>query len=38
MTFVVTVQEFRDETGRLVAEARSTAIQTGKPATQGEGA
>jgi hypothetical protein len=33
MTFVVTVQEFRDETGRLVAEARSTAIQTGKPAT-----
>jgi hydroxyacyl-ACP dehydratase HTD2-like protein with hotdog domain len=34
MTFVVTVQEFRDETGRLVAEARSTAIQTGKPATQ----
>ena len=34
MLFVVTVTEFRDESGKLVAEARSTAIQTGKPATQ----
>lgn len=38
MTFVVTVTEFRDEAGILVAEAKSTAIETGKPATQGEGA
>ena len=37
MTFVVTVSEFRDEAGRLVAEARSTAIETGKPATQEAG-
>jgi hypothetical protein len=34
MTFVVTVQEYRDEHGKLVAEARSTAIETGKPATK----
>jgi hypothetical protein len=34
MLFVVTVTEFRDERGKLVAEARSTAIQTGKPATE----
>ncbi len=33
MTFVVTLTEFRDPTGTLVAEARSTAIETGKPAT-----
>ena len=38
MTFVVTVTEFRDATGTLVAEARSTAIETGKPATAKEGA
>jgi hypothetical protein len=38
MTFVVTVQEFRDETGKIVAESRSTAIETGKPATSKEGA
>jgi len=38
MTFVVTVAEFRDEHGTLVAEARSTAIETGKPATSKEGA
>ncbi len=38
MTFVVTVTEFRDEVGVLVAEAKSTAIETGKPATQGNGA
>ena len=35
MTFVVTVTEFRDENGTLVAEARSTAIETGKPASEG---
>ena len=34
MTFVITVTEFRDESGTLVAEARSTAIETGQPATQ----
>lgn len=34
MTFVVTVTEFTDETGKVVAEARSTAIETGKPATK----
>ena len=31
MTFVVTVTEFRDASGTLRAEARSTAIETGKP-------
>jgi hypothetical protein len=36
MTFVVTVTEFRDPTGTLVAEARATAIETGKPATAEE--
>jgi hypothetical protein len=35
MTFVITVTEFRDEGGTLVAEARSTAIETGKPASDG---
>jgi hypothetical protein len=35
MTFVITVTEFRDEQGTLVAEARSTAIETGKPASDG---
>jgi len=35
MTFVVTVTELRDEHGTLVAESRSTAIETGKPATAG---
>jgi hypothetical protein len=34
MTFVISVQEFRDETGRLVAEARSTAIETGRAPTE----
>ena len=38
MTFVVTVTEFRDAAGILVAEARSTAIETGRPATAEEGA
>lgn len=37
MTFVVTVSEFRDESGTLVAEARATAIETGQPATSNEG-
>jgi hypothetical protein len=36
MTFVVTVQEFRDEEGNLVAESRSTVIETGR-APQKEG-
>jgi hypothetical protein len=35
MTFVQTVQEFRDEAGNLVAEMRSTAIETGKPPKEG---
>ena len=35
MTFVETVQEFRDEAGNVVAEMRSTAIETGKPPTEG---
>jgi hypothetical protein len=35
MTFVETVQEFRDEAGELVAEMRSTAIETGKSPTEG---
>ena len=30
MSFIETVTEFRDPSGRLVAEARSTAIETGK--------
>jgi hypothetical protein len=30
LTFVETVTEFRDPSGELVAEARSTAIETGK--------
>jgi hypothetical protein len=34
MTFVVTVQEFRDESGNVVAEMRSTVIETGKPPTE----
>lgn len=31
MTFVVVVTDFTDETGKLVAEARSTVIETGRP-------
>jgi len=34
MTFLISVQEFRDESGRLVAEARSTAIETGHAPTE----
>jgi N-terminal half of MaoC dehydratase len=37
MTFVVTVQEFRDEAGSVVAEMRSTAIETGRPPATEEG-
>lgn len=37
MTFVITVTEFRDESGALVAESRSTAIETGKSVTATEG-
>ena len=36
MTFVVTVTDFHDERGDLVARARSTAIETGTPPTEGE--
>ena len=35
MTFVVTVTDFHDERGELVARARSTAIETAKPPTEG---
>jgi hypothetical protein len=31
MTFAVMVTEFRDETGRLVAEARLTGVETARP-------
>jgi hypothetical protein len=34
MTFVETVTEFRDPEGKLVAEARSTAIETGQAPTE----
>ena len=33
--FVITVTEFRDDDGRLVAEARSTAIETGRAPVEG---
>jgi hypothetical protein len=36
MTFVVTVQEFRDSSGRVVAEARNTTIETARPPADGE--
>lgn len=35
MTFIETVTEFRDPAGRLVGEARSTAIETGQAPTKG---
>jgi hypothetical protein len=35
MTFVVTVTDFRTERGDLVAQARSTAIETGRPPSDG---
>jgi hydroxyacyl-ACP dehydratase HTD2-like protein with hotdog domain len=31
LTFVVKVTEFRDESGKLVAEARMTGVETAKP-------
>jgi hypothetical protein len=34
MTFVVMVTEFRDETGRVVAEARMTGVETARPPDQ----
>ena len=37
MTFVVTVTDFTDASGVLVAQARSTAIETGRaPSSEGE--
>ena len=36
MTFVVTVTEFRDEAGTLVAEQRTTIIETGKAPVSSE--
>ncbi|MFM7616510.1 MAG: MaoC family dehydratase N-terminal domain-containing protein [Actinomycetes bacterium] len=35
MTFVISVTEFRDDDGTLVAEARGTAIETAKPPVAG---
>lgn len=35
MTFTVTVTEYRDESGNLVAEGRSTGIVTSRPPTEG---
>lgn len=36
LTFAVMVTEFRDETGRLVAEARLTGVETGQVSGEGE--
>lgn len=38
MTFVVMVTDFRDPSGRLIAEARSTVIETGRAPANGDGA
>jgi hypothetical protein len=38
MTFVVSVTDFHDTDGVLVAQARSTAIETGKAPTEGPSA
>jgi hypothetical protein len=35
LTFAVMVTEFRDETGKLVAEARLTGVETAKPPEEG---
>jgi hypothetical protein len=35
MNFTETVTEFRDETGKLVAESRSTVIETGQAPSEG---
>lgn len=37
MTFVVMVTEFRDDTGRLVAESRMTSVETAPVEEPGEG-
>ena len=37
MTFVISVQEFRDASGNLVAEARNTTIETARPPADGKG-
>jgi hypothetical protein len=37
MTFVVMVTEFRDESGRLVAEGRLTGVETARPPTEEDG-
>jgi hypothetical protein len=34
LTFAVMVTEFRDETGKLVAEARLTGVETEKPPSE----
>lgn len=36
LTFIEQVVEYRDQTGRLVAESRSTAIETSNAATESE--
>ncbi len=36
MTFVVSVQEFRDTDGTLIAEIRNTTIETAKPPSEGK--
>jgi len=36
MNFTDTVTEFRDETGKLVAESRTTVIETGQPPSEGD--
>lgn len=35
LTFAIMVTEFRDESGRLVAEARLTGVETAKPPEEG---
>jgi hypothetical protein len=35
LVFAVMVTEFRDETGKLVAEARLTGVETGRPPEEG---
>jgi len=37
MSFIETVTEYRDADGRLVAESRSTSLETSKRATDGPG-
>jgi glyceraldehyde 3-phosphate dehydrogenase len=35
MRFAEMVTEYKDQTGKVVAESRTTMIETGKPATEG---